>query len=248
MPRFSTFTFLAPKSDSNAAECEDALSVNAGRLRFCIADGATEGFASRRWARLLVKHWTRSERPVLTREQLCGWVAALGSRFDRYWQRRVLPWFAEEKARSGAFAAFVCLVFLESQGQWHWQAIAIGDSCLVVLRHEAIVASFPLDDPEAFGFRPVLLPSDQAVQLKTMEQIEVISAPAASGDTFFLLTDAVAAWFLRCAKCAPDEIARLEYLLQCGNHKALCDFIDKQRSNNRLRNDDVGIIMVRMDS
>jgi hypothetical protein len=247
MPGFSTVTFLAPKRGSDASECEDALSVNADRLRFCIADGATEGFASRRWARLIVKHWTRSKRPILTSEQLTSWAAALGSRFDRYWQRRPLPWFAEEKARSGAFAAFVGLGFLESNGQFHWQAIAIGDACLVVWRQDAIVASFPLEDPEAFGFRPILLPSDRSAQARILEKIEVRSAPAAPGDSFFLMTDAVAVWFLRAAKSAPEEIARLDDLLQCADYSALCEFIDEARTNGTLRNDDVGIVRVRVD-
>src|SRR5262249_28218436 len=107
--------------------------------------------------------------------------------------------------------------------------------------------SFPLDDPEAFGFRPVLLPSDRLVQARTLDRIEIRSASAEPGDSFFLLTDAVPARFLRCAQSTPDEITRPHPPLEAGNHAALCDFIDLSRSNNMLRNDDVGIIRVRLD-
>jgi Protein phosphatase 2C len=248
MPSFSTDTFLAPKRGSEAGECEDAFSVNTDRMCFCIADGATEGFASRYWARLLVKHWRRSERPILTPDQLIAWAAALGSRFDRRWRRRPLSWFAEEKARLGAYAAFVGLSFLESHQELHWQAIAIGDACLIICRQNAIVESFPLDDPVNFGFRPFLLPSNRDAQETIREKVEVRSAPVQPGDSFFLLTDAIAAWFLRAARSAPEEIAGLEQMLHYGKRHELAEFIEQARSDGSLRNDDVGIVRVRVAS
>jgi hypothetical protein len=246
MPLFSIDRFLAPKRGYEARECEDAFSVNTDRMCFCIADGATEGFASRYWARLLVKHWTRSERLIVTPEQLIAWAATLGSRFDRHWQRRPLPWFAEEKARSGAYAAFVGLRFLESDRELHWQAIAIGDTCLIICRQNAIIMSFPLDDPGKFDSRPVLLPSNRNVQQAILEKVEVRSAPVQPGDSFFLLTDAIAAWFLGAARTASEEIARFEQKLHCEKHDELAEFIDEARSNGYLRNDDVGIIRIQV--
>ena len=164
MARFSVATFLAPKQGYEATECEDAVSYNLRKARFSVADGATEGFASRYWARLLVRHWTLSEHPILTAEQLVAWASTLGSRFDLRWQGRKLPWFAEEKARSGAFAAFVGVSFSESRGRLHWQAVAIGDACLIVRRQGAVVASFPLDDPDRFSSHPILLASSRSAQ------------------------------------------------------------------------------------
>lgn len=246
MPRFSTHTFLAPKQGSEARECEDAFSVNSDRMRFCIADGATEGFASRHWARLLVKHWTRSARPILTPEQLMSWATDLGFRFDRYWQRRPLPWFAEEKARSGAFAAFVGLSFIESNQDLHWQAIALGDACLIIWRQNTITKSFPLEDPADFGYRPVLLPSNRNGQQTTLEKVEIRSALVEAGDSFFLLTDAIAAWFMSTARSTPQEITRLDQMLDCGAYEELAKFVDEARSDGTLRNDDVAIVRVQV--
>lgn len=213
-------------------------------MRFCIADGATEGFGSRYWARLLVKHWTRSERPIITPEQLISWATALGSRFERHWRRRKLPWFAEEKAQSGAFAAFVGLNFIESQEQLYWQAVAIGDACLVLLRHNTVITSFPLDNPEDFGFRPVLLPSNSNGRQRILDRVEIRSAPVNAADSFYLLTDAIAVWFLRAAKSAPEEITKLEQMLDRGKHTELAEFLNSARSNGALRNDDIGIVRV----
>jgi Protein phosphatase 2C len=237
-------TFLIQKRGSEVIDCEDVFSANEGRKRFCIADGATEGFASRYWARLIVKHWTRSNELIIAREQLMKWSAALGLRFERRWQRRPLPWFAEEKARSGGYAAFVGLSFRESGHECYWKAIAIGDACLIIRNKDVIRISFPLDDPEKFRFRPVLLPSNQCAQQTVLDKIEVRSGLVEPGDSFFLLTDAVAAWFLHVAKSTPGEITKLEQMLRCRNRNELTEFIECARSNGSLRNDDVCIVRV----
>ena len=244
MARFSIATFLAPKRGYEAAECEDAVSYNARKRRFSIADGATEGFASRYWARLLVRHWTLAEHPVLTGEQLVAWAATLGSRFELRWQGRKLPWFAEEKARLGAFAAFVGLSFIESQGRMHWQAVAVGDSCFIVRRRGAVVESFPLDDPGCFSSHPVLLASNRGTQQTVLDAVQVRSAPVEDGDCFFLLTDAIAAWFLRSANAAPADIATFDQTLQRGTHSDLVALVEDARSTGSLRNDDVGVVRV----
>ena len=78
-----------------------------------------------------------------------------------------------------------------------------------------------------------------------LERVEIRSGPVELGDTFFLLTDAIAAWFLRVAKDAPEEITRLEQALDC-SQQDMPEFIDGARSSGALRNDDVGILRVRV--
>src|SRR2546430_15397163 len=90
-------SILLPKSGLRPSECEDAIGIRRDLGRFCIADGATEGFDSRRWARLLTKHWVASTR-ILTREELRSWLKSLSERFERHWAKRSLPWYTEEKA------------------------------------------------------------------------------------------------------------------------------------------------------
>jgi hypothetical protein len=238
--------YLSPKRGCEARECEDALSINEDRQWFCIADGATEGFASRHWARLLTKHWAWHKGPVETPEELAAWVRRIGDRFSKRWEHRQLSWFAEEKARSGAFAAFAAIWFLESASQLRWKAVAIGDACVIVWRQRNVFLSFPLDDPENFGFRPVLLSSNRSVQSTIVEKIELRTEEVLPGDAFFLLTDAIAAWFLRAAKSAPEEISRFEELVDRGLHAELDEFIERERSNGSLRNDDVGVLRIRV--
>ncbi len=124
--------FLLPKDGCTPNECEDAIGISISRNRFCIADGATEGFDSRYWARLLVRGWVSAARPAVTREQFDSLLCSLGVRFGKKWEKKILPWYAEEKAQSGAFAAFVGINFILSGGEVHWQAKTLGSCVLFV--------------------------------------------------------------------------------------------------------------------
>lgn len=246
MPILSAAKYITVKRGYDQRECEDAISINANRRSFCIADGATEGFASRYWARLLTKHWAQYCGTTETVEEFNDWAQRLGERFNRRWARRQLPWYAEEKARLGAFAAFAALWFFECGSQLRWKALAIGDACLVLLRRSEIARAFPVEYPQDFGFRPTLLPSNPTAQKTVLHKVEMQSGEALPGDSFFLLTDAIAAWFLQVAKHAPDEIARFDQLLDREIIGELDDFIEHERSIGSLRNDDVCVARIQI--
>src|SRR5580698_10094355 len=100
-------SFLAPKKGSEPTECEDAIAINVERLVFAVADGATEAYDSRSWARLFVKSWVRIDPPAFEMGDFEPLVDDLGRRLHHKWARRKLPWYAEEKAQGGSFAAFI---------------------------------------------------------------------------------------------------------------------------------------------
>jgi len=230
------------------SECEDAIGVRRDTHRFCVADGATEAYDSRRWARLLTKHWASSTR-LLTIEALGPWIQALGERIEKRWNKKPLPWYAEEKAQSGAFAALVGLAFFDSRDTGpSWQAIAIGDSCLVHKRGTDIVQALPISDPDAFGFHPTLLPSTPAKQAGIAENFTIACGQAQPGDVFLLLTDAIAAWYLRMSSEDPARVAELERLIETNNAHAVDKMMSSERSQRRLRNDDVAVIRIQVRS
>ena len=246
---FDVHSFLAPKAGLNDLECEDALAWNTSKRRFSLADGATEGFDLRRWARLLVKHWTRSTRPIVTTPDVfAGWTETLSGRFGKRWKTRALPWYAEEKARVGAFAAFVGLSFHDSGEALYWQSIALGDSCLLLRRHEGIVDSLPLSDPEAFNSRPILVPSNVDALESAAPSIVCKCGRVEHSDTFLLLSDAIAAWYLRSSRdhASQSRAVAFEDLIARQASGELQDFLAVGRRQGFLRNDDVAAIIVRV--
>ena len=242
---FSHAEFLEQKHGSEISECEDALSVHEERHLFCVADGATEAFASRDWAHLLAAGWTNFEGVIATSDDFIKWAGPIGLSFEELWKRKDLPWYAQEKLAFGSYAAFAGLALFERDGQWVWQGTAIGDSCVVLWRKQQIEESIPLNDPAAFGFIPTLLPSDTGKQQSLAGKIAFRSKPIQPGDSFFLMTDAIAAWFLHAAKSSPKKLLSFESMLQGNDQDALRIFVNDARLDGSLRNDDVGIVYVR---
>lgn len=239
--------FVLPKAGLLSSECEDAIALSHRQRRFCVADGATEAYDSRRWARLLTRCWAADDG-LLIKEEFEPWLAILGNRLERRWSRKALPWYAEEKARSGAFAAFAGIAFISSEDRLVWQAVALGDSCLLHIRDRAIVNALPISEPEAFGYHPTLIPSNPQRQQGIGEQFTVASGSAAQSDTFLLLTDAIAAWYLRMSSEDPPRVHELTALLDESDAEGFTGFVARERADKSLRNDDVAVMRITIDT
>jgi Protein phosphatase 2C len=232
-------TYLTHKLGNERHECEDAIAFSLAKGTFAVADGATEAFDSRFWSRLLVKTWVR--RPS-QKSLFLKLVNQLGQRAAERWGKKQLPWYAEEKAKAGSFAAFVGATFETVNTSMQWHVVAIGDSCFIQTRRGEVIFSVPLSDPEHFGFRPTLLPSKGSAQLLAADQLQEHQGIAESGDRFFLLSDAVASWFLGGKQKRAAGTERFEDLLSKGMTNELDIFFDEQRADSSMRNDDIAAL------
>lgn len=239
--------FLLPKAGLLPSECEDATALSLRQMRFCVADGATEAYDSRRWARLLTRCWAANSH-LLTTEEFEPWLSTLGSRLERRWSRKALPWYAEEKARGGAFAAFIGVAFIPSGDRLVWQAVALGDSCLVQVQNGVIVKALPISEPGAFGYHPTLIPSNLHRLQGIGEQFTVATGDAAPHDSFLLLTDAIAAWYLRMSLEDPVRVDELAQLLDANDTQGFERFIERERATKSLRNDDLAVMRIMIDA
>ena len=98
--------FWLPKKGNTAEEYEDAFA-HSNRL-MAVADGATESSFADRWARGLVKRFVEQPPSGNTPSSLLleNWLSPLQQEWHKSIPWDTLPWYAEEKSRSGAFAAF----------------------------------------------------------------------------------------------------------------------------------------------
>ncbi|HEY0407072.1 MAG TPA: hypothetical protein VGC89_15180 [Pyrinomonadaceae bacterium] len=241
--RLDVQQFLLPKSGADASECEDAIGVNLGALRFAVADGATEAFDSRNWARRLAGRWVEDEPPSLSMETFRAWVGAQGEWLQANWQGRRLSWYAEEKARAGSFAAFVGAQFELAEGAARWHAVALGDSCLIQLRAGAIHKALPLSDHRSFTATPVLVPS-RAVMQAALARTVVGEGSIEPDDIFLLLSDAASAWYLRLAAEGDNLRERFDFLLAAAQNEELTRLFETERLARRMADDDVAILRI----
>lgn len=251
--RVSAQAFWAPKLGNKDREYEDAycprhelISHENGPFRFAVADGATETSFSGLWARQLVRafHKGMSDGPAIQ--------AGIGPLRDRWYKivsRRPLPWYAEEKVRSGAFAALAGMILedtREARRQGIWRGIAVGDSCIFHLRGKKVLQSFPITKSEDFNNAPRLLSSRASENQSDRAKVLDTSGSWKEGDTFYLMTDAIACWFLRQVENANVPARELADLTG-GDSSPFRSWLKGLREQSNLRNDDVTILRVEIE-
>ena len=242
------------KAGNQPSENEDAFapegtSASAGSpLLAAVADGATESLFSGHWARLLAGAFARGEVP-----DAAGLLAVLPE-LQRQWHAHVggksLPWYAEEKLREGAFATLLGVRLLEQptvDGPGTWEALAVGDSCLFQLRRDGLLRSFPLEQSAAFGSTPFLLSTHAHQNGRVGAQVRMASGDLRDGDTLFLMTDALACWFLAEHERGQAPWTALPGSLSGEGRVAFEALIDGLRARKAIRNDDVTLLQLSVE-
>jgi hypothetical protein len=224
--------FRTPKRGHSDAEFEDAWAVNPRGGRFAVADGASESSYAGLWARLLTKSFVAARRPW----DGLQWLDAPRRRWSEVVDRRELAWYGEMKREQGAFATVLGVAVRPDR----WQALAIGDSCMVRVRDDEKPRAFPLNKAADFGNQPHLLGSRPGA-----DPAPVVSRGMCKpGDRLYLMTDALARWFLlRCeSKRRPwEEFASL--LAEPPGNDGFTAWVEERRGDD-LRNDDVTLLAV----
>lgn len=238
--------FWLPKANCSAAEYEDAfypreLVQPAQRsFRCAVADGATDSSFSGLWACLLVEAFVNAHDEVGDLERILAetqplWELQVGA--------RQLPWYAEEKAQEGAFSSLLGLTLRDrvDAGCGDWQALAVGDSCLVQVRNDQVIVKFPIKHSSRFDTMPYLLASKPSYNTKLRENLVSSHGDIQPDDTFYLMTDAFACWFMMADEqgLAPwVELRNLSTIDQRG----FAELVDRLRARRELRNDDSTLI------
>ena len=247
--------FWLPKSGSSEEEYEDAfgppaLKLTQGfkgeRLRFAVADGATEASFSKQWATQIVRGCVQGRLGVpLTAEEL----KPLQERWQKAVHRRPLPWYAEEKAERGAFASLLGLeVFEVVTGpgiSLAWRAVAVGDSCLFQVEWGQVLKAWPIANSAEFGNTPNLLGSLAANNGVGLAEARVQEAEGGCGhDTgFYLMTDALSGWFLREHERG-NEPGRILRALGTNTGPTFATLVGELRRAGDMKNDDVTLLRI----
>jgi len=251
--------FWVPKLGNSEEEYEDASAFSVPKRRFAVADGATESSFSDRWAQSLVRRYA-ADPPLTppTSVSLPEWVAPLQHEWHAGIPWDKLPWFAEEKARSGAYASLLGVCFAEPErlpprfrfwswfrrpkpqaAGFRWYALAIGDTCLFHVRNGQLLKAFPLESAAAFSDRPLLLSSNPARNQSVWSAVQLAEGECHLGDAFFLATDALGKWFLERfeAKERPWET-----LAALRTQTEFVAWVDNARQDRSLKNDDTTLV------
>ena len=230
----SATAWWAPKSGNTASEYEDAYAVKPEALRFAVADGASESSFARQWAELLVEGFVQDAPSVA---ELHDFVAPLQAVWAEGQKGKATAWYSERKAAEGAFSS---LLGLSIEGD-RWRALAIGDTCLFVVRSGKVLRAFPLERAEQFSNRPSLLSSVARANAGVWSDVAAVEGELQGKDRLLLMTDALAQWFL-----VESEMGRRPWaaLAKVTTPEQFAAYIDCLRAGGALRNDDVTLVSV----
>jgi len=236
--------FWLQKQGDAPDECEDAYAVDSILGRFAVADGATESVFAKFWADRLTYHFARGDCDDPC--DLTAWLPHAQSDWADEYEGRQLPWYAEEKMRDGAFATFLGVVVTSAKGQsYEWRAVAVGDACLFHTRAGELLQAFPIDQCEQFDNVPSLLRSKVPAGDASQERAKNAQGAGQPNDRLWLMTDALAKWFLTEHQAGNKPWEDLERFRSSDDDaEAFATWIEELRNADRLRNDDIALVVV----
>ena len=235
------------KAGNRADEYEDACwptrsyPIDEPLARLAVADGATESAFAGRWARQLARAWGEGG---LNSDDLTGSLAGEQTAWQAAVDAQPLPWYAEEKARSGAFAALLGVtVDLRGGVQAGWAALAVGDCVLFHVRGNRLARSFPAEDAAFFTNRPLLISSRPERNLSVAANLHRATGGLEAGDRLYLATDALGQWFMQAVENGGQPWDALDGVMM-RSRRRFASWADGLRARGVLRNDDVTVLSV----
>lgn len=230
-----------PRQGHALEDCQDACAFAPERGCVAVADGAAESAFSGLWAQMLVEGFVeggcQDSWPNWIRPLQAQWTEK--ARFSE--QPDALPWYLENRYVQGAFSTFLGLTLDATT----WRAVAVGDTCLFQVRDDQLRLSFPIPHSSRFDNSPWLIGSRSPVEGIATCRAAHLMGEYQAGDRIWLMTDALARWFLQEQEADGKPWTNLESLLQAPE-ECFVDWVEIQRSRRHLRNDDTTLVALWM--
>jgi len=239
-----------PKAGNTEAEFEDAFwprprlsGERENRFSVAVADGATESSFSGVWAKQLVRAYCHGN---IDFANIGASLPALQKKWTGIVGRKQLSWYAEEKVQQGAFSSILGLSLEdgdESGKSGSWRAVAVGDTCLVHVRGDELLMSFPVSTSAEFNNSPLLVGSTSNSNSELDHHIRRVHGCWEFGDSFYLMTDALATWFFREFEEGRHPWRTLTDL-DSDQRLLFRPWIEELRERKTLKNDDVTLYRI----
>jgi hypothetical protein len=266
----SASVYHAHKLGNSSEDYEDAYGYDCQGLCFCVADGATESIFAKKLADALVETFVSIgvQRKGNLKRDMAKIIRKAQMRWRMSLSRTPLPWYAEEKAKDGAHAAFAGVRISpgrESQplresedanragrapsatalgapapgaAALQWEAVAVGDCCVFVVGNDRLAGSFPIEHSADFGNTPDLISSIGPVR---HGDISYVGGRLTGSEKIYLASDAVSQWFLKACEGGQKPWKILDALKTDEDFDAL---VAGLRIRGEMKNDDATIISV----
>ncbi|HUT09692.1 MAG TPA: protein phosphatase 2C domain-containing protein [Thermoguttaceae bacterium] len=246
---FHSRVFKLAKDIEHPEEDQDAYALDAAAGIAVVADGVSSAIFSRQWAGVLAEAVIADTPDPDDKEAFARWLAERRQAWSERIDTSGLAWFQKAKLPVGAFSTllWVRLLPVEEQqegafGAFRLQGFAIGDSCLLHVRHGEVLRTFPVQKAEEFQDDPVVLGSvdlsrDHLMEFTSLDEL------CYADDLLVLCTDAIGEWALRSLESgkSPDWDAFWNM-----TQPQWEDEITRLRQQQEMRYDDATLVLLRV--
>lgn len=237
-------TYYSPKIGNSADEYEDAFAINPGRGKIAVADGASDSIFSGLWARSLVNSYVDSDLSVSQDDFIEKLVSTARVKWHTDIQWDKLRLFVRNKALGGSFSTLILAESVTGSSFNRVKVLSVGDSC-ILMKNDDSLHSFPLESYEDFNISPKLIWSGYGSPFSTEYKwsrpaYKVQEFDLESGDTVVIATDAVSKWLLQYFPQSWDELEI--------HHSDLRAYLTGEVTEKRMRNDDLTLVRLTIDS
>lgn len=220
-------------------------------IRVAVSDGVSNTSFSGIWSNLLVSAYMAGDLGAgVSPKQLLAYQLQWWDRVTTAWPN--LTGTPLLMARRGASATFLGLSIRPepSGGGGVWRAEARGDSCLALVRSRIVDEKFPLKSASQFGQLTPAISTGRFTNgtladtdgNRPVEAITSCCGSAVPGDTFFLMTDALAKWFYSAHEKGESP---WEDLTGFAELREFAEWVRLKRKSGELENDDVTMVLAR---
>jgi hypothetical protein len=234
--------YITCKSAEQYIDCADNYAVNKSSHRFSVSDGVSKSFFPKIWSEILVNKFV--ERTDLKESELIKTC-------QEEWQKRIdeivsLPntkWFTKSQynRKDPALATFVGLQFFEKEKKW--SAWARGDSFLFFVPNDfkdykkELVKLSSKGEQIVFDNFPDYFSS---IGDNHKGKIEILSNQKLFNGNFYLMTDALAEWFINEGENAIGKITVWQ------SQTDFERYIEQAIEDKKLTNDDCAILCIEL--
>ncbi|MEL6497966.1 MAG: flagellar biosynthetic protein FliO [Planctomycetota bacterium] len=241
-------TLWAPKPDEPREDAHWPLrdvEMHSPVGHFAVTDGATNGG---RWSGI----WAHELARAAGRGKLSPGkgVSGLREAQGRYRRRTVgmgSPWFSRRTDAGFASMASLSLYAHPTTAlprKRPYLVRVFGDCVVVGVRDHRILAVLPSATPTTCHERPQLLASDNRFNSELREQPHAWNGSWQSGDSFYLMTDAIARWFLTCCDAGSHPCRIIRDFARRGRHRDFRSWVAERQRAGELERDDITVTRV----
>jgi hypothetical protein len=241
--KLSVKGFITHKGAEMYSDCADNYAVNINNHKFSVSDGVSKSFFPKIWSRILVENYVKQgiwDDKSFTDECQLEWQMEI----EEIVKKPETKWFtrAEYNRRSPALATFVGLQLFDKEKKW--TAYSLGDSFLFFVPQEFkdfnndLVKLSSKPEPIVFDNFPDYLSSIGNSHKGSPERMR---GQLLQPGTFYLMTDAMAEWFIRNKENAPGKIAVWQ------RQKDFEIFVEDARHEGEMSDDDSAILIIKLE-